>query len=187
MKARAILPGNPGHHAVQFYSDEERLCLAVADFLADGFAAGQPTLVIATPDHRKRIRAELVSRHFGVTSLIKSGSVMILDAQEMLEQFMVNGRPHTARFRAALGAVLERVSLFGGESIVRGYGEMVDVLCGAGKYDAAIQVEGLWNELAKAHSFSLLCGYSVVNVASDQVYADVCAHHTHVHGALAIA
>jgi hypothetical protein len=112
---------------------------------------------------------------------------MILDAQEMLEQFMVNGRPHTARFRAAVGAVLERLSMFGGESIVRGYGEMVDVLCRAGKYDAAIQLEGLWNELAKAHSFSLLCGYAVCSVGSDKVYADVCAHHTHVHGDLAIA
>lgn len=183
---KAILPGNPGHHAVQFYSDDEGLCMAVADFLADGFAAGQPTLVIATNDHRKRIRAELVARHFSVSSLIKTGSVMMLDAHEMLEQFMVNGRPHSARFRAALGAVIERVSLFGGESIVRGYGEMVDVLCRAGRYDAAIQVEGLWNELAKAHSFSLLCGYAIGNVASNQVYADVCAHHTHVHGAVAV-
>ena len=42
------LHGGPGH-AVQFYEREEYLYAVVAEFLAQGLTAGEPTIVIATP------------------------------------------------------------------------------------------------------------------------------------------
>ena len=42
-------------HAVRFYDSKESLCRIVAAFLGDGLAAGQPGLVIGTPEHRAGI------------------------------------------------------------------------------------------------------------------------------------
>lgn len=183
MKSRAIVPGNPGHHAVQFYSDDTRLCLSVADFLADGIAGGQPTLIIATPEHRERIAQELSARKFDVPQLVQSGTVSLLDAQETLDQFMVDGKPDPAAFKEVVGAAIDRVCWFSGESVVRAYGEMVDVLWRAGQREAAIQLELLWNDLAKQYAFSLLCGYAMGSFMKKTGRADVCAVHTHVHEA----
>src|SRR5215204_6072877 len=109
MKPRVVVPGNPGHHAVQFYSDDDRLCVSVADFLGDGIAAGQPTIVIATPAHRDRIISELTKRRFDVEALERSGSVALLDAADTLQHFMIDGRPDTALFREVIGNVIDRV------------------------------------------------------------------------------
>ena len=184
MKSRAIVPGNPGHHAVQFYSDATRLCLSVADFLADGIAAGQPTIVIATSEHRRRIVDELIARRFDVTKLMQAGTLSLLDAQETLDKFMVAGHPDPAAFKEVVGAAIDRVCWFSGESVVRAYGEMVDVLWRGGQCEAAIELELLWNDLAKQYSFSLLCGYAMGSFLKKTARAEVCAVHTHVHEAV---
>src|SRR5581483_4856909 len=46
-------------HIVQFYENDQFLCATVADFLADGIGAGQPTVVIATEPHRASITQSL--------------------------------------------------------------------------------------------------------------------------------
>jgi hypothetical protein len=185
MKARAIVPGNAGHHAVQFYSDDTRLCVSVADFLADGIAAGQPTIIIATPRHRDRIVQELAARKFDIGTLLGTGRVALFDAADTLNLFMMNGRPDPTLFRQTLGAALARLCATTDEPVVRAYGEMVDVLWRAGNCDAAIQLELLWNDLSKDYSFSLLCGYAMGPFMKQTGHADICALHNHVHAAIA--
>ena len=184
MKSQTRVPGNPGHHAVQFYSDDDRLCVSVADFLGDGLAAGQPLIIIATPSHRDRIIAELRTRHFDVDSLVASGKIQVLDAAETLTHFMVNGRPDHLLFRRVVSSVLDGVITSSGERNVRAYGEMVDVLWRSGHPEAALRLEALWNDLAKTHDFSLMCGYANGNFVQPTGKEDVCAQHTHVYQAV---
>ena len=181
MKSRALVPGNAGHHAVQFYSDDEPLCLSVADFLADGIAAQQPVIVIATPDHRKRIINALLNRRFRVDGLLGTGSVTLLDAEATLKLFMVNGSPSASKFRHAIGDVFDRVAGKRSETPVRAYGEMVDVLWRQGRCAAAIELEVLWNNLAKTYAFSLLCGYVTAKLHEHGGRESICALHTQVH------
>ena len=140
------LPGNPGHHAIQFYSDSERLCLSVADFLADGLAARQPVVVIATPEHRSLIRGELARRRFEVNRLLDTGQMLIFDAQHTLNQFHSNDRIDAARFRNIVGDVMKQATS-GQAECVRAYGEMVNLLWQAGKRQQAVELEILWNNL----------------------------------------
>ena len=151
--------------------------MAVADFLADGFAAGQPTLVIATSDHRKRIRAELVARHFSVSSLIKTGSVMMLDTHEMLEQFMVNGRPHSARFRAALGWRLSACPCLAVSRSCVATAKWWTSCVAPGDTTRPFSWKASGTSWPRLTRFRSSCGYAIGNVASNQVYADVCAPH----------
>ena len=176
------LPGNAGHHAVQFYRDDTRLCQSVADFLADGIAAGQPLVVIATPEHRELICAELTLRRFPVNRIVSDRQLLLLDARKTLSQFFFRGKLDTLRFRETIGRAIATVCGRRTDCTVRAYGEMVDLLWREGKCQEAIELEILWNNLARTHAFSLLCGYAMGSFYKEtDGHADVCALHTHVH------
>ncbi len=68
---------------------------------------------------------------------------------------------------------------------VRIYGEVVALLWAAGHVNAALELEGLWNELGRQIPFSLFCGYPRHLVESSQhqgAVAEVCRLHTAVVG-----
>ena len=177
MQARAMLPGNPGHHAVQFLVTKNG-CACRGRLSRRWLRRGSATLLYATLTSQ-RIRAELVSCHF---ASIAHQSVIVISRAGMLG---IHGQRSaaSARFRRSRRRARTRL-LFGGESTCAGLRNGRRALSRR-QNDCASRSKAS-GYLAKAHSFSLLCGYAS-HVASDRVYADVCAHHTHVHGALAVA
>jgi hypothetical protein len=149
-----------GYHGVHFYRTSAELSEAVVDFLGRGVAAREPVLIIATASHRRRFTTSLLKQQRTIEDSIGGGSVTLLDAETTLQRFMVNGLPDASRFRAAMAPVLHRAAKRRRNQTIRAYGEMVDVLWQQGRFDAAVQLELLWNELATTHRFSLLCGYA---------------------------
>lgn len=175
----AHTPG--GHfHAVRFYEDDNSLCRIVSTFIAEGIAAKQPALVIATEPHIKGILRNLTGAAIDVDALRRSGDLLLLDARDTLSQFMVNGQPDAELFKASATAAIEQVCRGRKDCTIRAYGEMVDLLWKDGMSVAAIRLEMLWNRLANSHDFSLLCGYAMGNFYKDATIEDICRHHTHV-------
>ena len=63
------------------------------------------------------------------------------------------------------------------------FGEMVAVLWAQKKYEAAIRLEELWNELALTCSFYLCCAYPASAFQERLIggpYARICAQHSDV-------
>jgi signal transduction histidine kinase len=178
-----LLDRPPGSsHIVQFYDGDDFLAGVVTRFLAAGLEGGEPAVVVATPEHRQLFRAGLERRGFDVDGALASGRLTMLDAQETLARFMVDGMPDAACFRAEVGAVVADLCA-GPAATCRAYGEMVDVLWRQGRHGAAIRLEELWNELGRAHTFSLLCAYRMGNfagAADGRPLAAVCGTHSHV-------
>ena len=61
------------------------------------------------------------------------------------------------------------------------YGEIVALLWAAGHVNAALELEGFWNELGREIPFSLYCGYPRQSVESSQHHgavSEVCRLHT---------
>jgi KaiC/GvpD/RAD55 family RecA-like ATPase len=175
------------HHAVQFYGDDESLFTTVAGFLSQGFVDGHPAIVIATEDHRAAILEHLRGRLIDVDKAQRMGSLIVLDAQQTLDLFMVHGTPDAQRFEDSVGKLIGEV-LEGRQDkvLIRAYGEMVDVLWKEGKPDAAIRLEMLWNRLAQRYGFALLCGYSMGNFYKEtKGFEAICRQHTHVVAPLA--
>jgi hypothetical protein len=171
----------PGHfHAVRFYENKASLCRTVADFLAEGFRAQQPGLVIATPAHTTAVLDELSARDFDVSRLQAVGDLLLLDARDTLATFMADGMPDSAAFKTIVPAIIERLCGERSDRTVRAYGEMVDVLWKDGRTAAAIRLEVLWNQLAMTHAFSLVCGYAMGHFYKDAGMRDICAQHSHV-------
>jgi signal transduction histidine kinase len=170
-------------HVVQFYDTETYLAAAVADYLAGGLRSGQPVLVIATPEHRDAFSIRLKAKGLDVERARASGQLMMLDAEEMLSTFMSDSIPDPHRFKKVIGDVLSRAVCGTSHSVTRAYGEMVDILWRDGNIEGAIRVEELWNDLATAHSFSLLCAYGMGNFsreAHSPGFEAICRQHLHV-------
>lgn len=169
------------HHAVQFYGDDDSLFTTVAGFLSQGLVDGHPAIVIATDAHRTAILKYLRARLIDVDKAQTLGSLIVLDAQATLDQFMVGETPDEARFDQSVGKLIERVLRGRDGVLIRAYGEMVDVLWKQGQPDAAIRLEVLWNKLAQRYGFALLCGYSIGNFYKEtRGFEDICREHTHI-------
>ena len=170
------------HHAVQFYGNDDELFKTVGTFLSEGLVSGHPSVVIATPPHRLAIEKVLEQRMIDVERARRIGDLVLLDAEDTLATFMIDGAPSASVFKKVIGDVIEQTLRGRERTPVRAYGEMVDVLWKQGKTAAAVRLEVLWNDLASTHVFSLLCGYAIGNFYKQtQQYEEVCNLHTHVH------
>ena len=169
------------HHAVQFYADEHSLFTTVATFLSQGLIARQPAIVIATEAHRAAIVEHLCGHLIDCERAVRNGQLILLDAEEMLGLFMIDGRPDPALFSQAITPVIEGMLADKTGTVIRAYGEMVDVLWKQGQTDAAIKLEILWNKLAMQYHFALLCGYAMgAFYKQSKQMAQVREQHSHV-------
>ena len=193
---------NVGHHAVQFYGHDEELAEQVVGYLLEAFANGGVAVVIATPEHRRKFEARLRKALGGDADLAAardSGAYLALDARETVRALMpadrlapaaadrlapaAAGGLDPAAFDRVIGGLIRQAGA--GGRPVRAYGEMVALLWDDGLVNAAIQLEAMWNELGRAHSFSLFCGYPVGSVTRDghlDAFAAVCRLHREVVG-----
>ena len=172
-----------GDHIVHFYEDEEFLFNAVAHFAAAGLAADEPVLIVATESHRAAFADRLCRNGASPDVAVASGQLLMLDARETLTRFMIGDEPDWHRFRATIGAALEKCRAGRAFARVRVFGEMVDLLWRGGNRAAAVRLEELWNELARVQSFSLLCAYSMANFympGDGELFDQVCGAHSHV-------
>ena len=139
--------------------------------------------MVATNEHRHAIGTGLMP--VGGTVDVRNARVnmIAIDAQQLLDRFLVDGLPDAAAFRRELETLLDEVAGTTGPVLI--YGEMVAVLWEQGNVAAAIALEDLWNDLATSHTFSLLCGYPSAFFPADRAeeFDNVCARHTEVTGA----
>ncbi|MFL5340760.1 MAG: PAS domain S-box protein [Gemmataceae bacterium] len=172
--------GTAGHF-VQFYESDDFLADSVSAFIGDGFDADAGSIVIATPKHRREIDDRLRVRGIDPETAAAQGQYLALDAAETLARFMSGDSPDPARFAEVIGEAIARVGK--GRPGLRAFGEMVALLWADGNRAAAVRLEELWNDLARTHTFALLCAYPIAGLGPDEPggsFADVCACHTRV-------
>ena len=142
---------------MSFYDRDADIVADVARFLADGLAQGDRVVVVATAEHRQALEDVLLQYGADAVRARVSGRYLAFDAAEMLGRVMRNGRPDDARFRTAVGSVVDAAGEDGCR--VRVFGEMVTLLWDTGDVAGAIELETIWNRLSATHDFSLLCAY----------------------------
>lgn len=168
------------HHAVQFYGSDQSLYATVAGFLGEGLLAGQPAIIIATPEHAASVEEHLSRKLIDCLRARQNGDLVVLDAEETLDLFMVGDTPDPTLFEDNVGRMIQQ-ALSGRPTILRAYGEMVDVLWKQGRSQSAIALEILWNKLAVKHNFALLCGYAMGSFYKQtKQLEEIAAQHSHV-------
>ena len=170
-------------HVVQFYDRDEELTENAGDYLAGAIAEGGAAVIVATPSHCAGFEARLAAGGVNVGAARRDGSLVCLDATRIAGRLTSGGQVDLAAF----GTQFRPAILAAGEAPgpVRIYGEVVALLWAAGQVNAALELEGLWNDLGREIPFSLFCGYPRHLVDSSQhqgAVAEVCRLHTAVVG-----
>ena len=168
-------------HIVQFFDSDDSRAHNVAAFLAKGIEAGEPVLIIARPANTSAIFEQLQVLGVAVAAAVECGMLITKDADETLRRLTYQGMPDAALFDALLA---EEAIALSSRGRVRAYGEMVDILARRGEVEAAVKLEGLWNELAERVSLFLMCGYSAahfVSTTTHRALLEICKAHSGVH------
>ena len=166
---------------MNLYDEDEHLVASVSEFVMGSVAAGDVVVIIATRAHREAIEVCLRGRGVDFERSREAGQYLTFDAAEMLSTFTDGGELDGDRFRTIVGGLVDRLSADGRR--VRAFGEMVALLWENGDVAAAIELESLWNELARTHRFSLYCAYPMASLVSHgdvMATSKVCEHHSDV-------
>lgn len=172
-------------HVVQFYQDDKFLIDSVSGFIGSALAAGDATVLIATPAHLQGVEQVLRKRGLEIGQAVRQRRFFALDATETLAKVMVEGLPDEKLFRKVIGGTLAKAaaSVAGERRRTAAFGEMVNILWATGNYEGALRLEQLWNQLANDHSFSLLCAYPIAGFNSAKhtdTFLKICSEHSAV-------
>ena len=172
-------------HELEFYSDDAAFVVGFTRFIEASLRAGNAVVVVATEAHRKDLFATLQARGVDIVAAIDQMRYISLDVADMLSTFMVNGLPDPARcLKLAGDLVMEAAKAAKGEPPrVAVCGEIAPTLWAQGKADAAVQVEHLWDEIARTHEVDILCGYVLNSFQREHeghIYERICAEHSAV-------
>jgi hypothetical protein len=168
-------------HIAQAYQDESFLVEAVSHFVGSGLYHGDGVLVIPTAAHWDAVKGRLAAEDVDVDEAVRSGQLVILDAEQTLSQFMTEGMPDWLLFKKLVGGLIEQMRQK--HRMVRAFGEMVNLLRQSGNREATLCLEEFWNKLIKFHGISLFCAYHLDPLditAYGGPLEDICRAHTHL-------
>jgi PAS domain S-box-containing protein len=172
-------------HVVQLYTDDGFLIDVLSRFIGGALAVGDAAVVIATKSHRTELERRLSANGVDTAKAAVQRRYVVLDAAEILPEVMADGSLDETRFTDTVGGALIKAesSLAHKQGRVAVFGELVALLWAEGKPAQAIRVEQLWNELAKSHSFSLLCAYPIAGCNHEkhiEPFLKMCGEHSSV-------
>jgi len=170
------------HHQVLFYSSDAVLVGSLTRFIANVLHAGTAVLVLVTDMHQQHLERSLKASRVDLPLAIRQGQYVPLNIGDMLAKVMVNGRPDQTRFLEAvedlLIAAAQRTA--GRYGKVAAVGECSPTVWARGDVDAAIQLEHLWDGIAKSHQMDVLCAYPLSAREDSHAVRSLCAEHTDV-------
>ena len=141
--------------------------------------------MVATELLRKGLLQGLQVHGVDVAAAIEQRRYIPLDVAETLSTFMVINLPDPVRFFKVGGDLITataRAAKGGHPPGAAGSG-LAPVLWAQNKTDAAIQLERLWDEIAKTYEVDILCGYVLTGLQREQqghIYERICAEHSAV-------
>jgi hypothetical protein len=145
-------------HVAQLFDSDDSLADGVASFLREGLMRNGQVLAVVSEVRWYAISMRLSALGWPTDEAVRLGHLVVRNATQTLDEFMIDGRLRTGLFFATVGTLVEGLTAC--RKPLRIYGEMVDLLAARGDYAAALELEDLWNELASEHRFTLLCGYT---------------------------
>jgi hypothetical protein len=169
-------------HVVQFFDTDESRATNVAAFLAEGYEAGEPIIIIARARNSAAILTAMESLGVPVQQAVEAGVLFVKEAVDTLRALSRSGAPATDLFEKVIGRELVALARHGRR--IRAYGEMVDILAQRGDLPDAVALEALWNDLGTRVSCTLLCGYCAahfVSTGTHRALLEICAAHSDVH------
>lgn len=163
-------------HVLQIYEDDETLINTLAAFVKTGIQSGEAVVIVATDEHLKALNQQLTKKGLHVFELILTEQYSPINANRLLSKFMFNDLPDETLFTQLITILLSKVRGRKNRT-VRVFGEMVAILNNEGKFQAAIELEKMWNRLREDDRFCLFCAYPKKDLPDAGLHT-VCSQHS---------
>jgi MEDS: MEthanogen/methylotroph, DcmR Sensory domain len=157
----------PRDHIVQLYQDQEFLNRAVCRFAAAALANGEGVILVPTIAHWDAFCPRLEAEGVDVKAAQNRGQLSIVDADNLLPDFMRDAMPDAPLFLGLAADVIARARDDGRYPRVRWWGEMVNILWERGEVAASMNLEDLFDQLAHKHDISIFCSFLMDNFNGD--------------------
>ncbi|HEY6158825.1 MAG TPA: MEDS domain-containing protein [Gemmatimonadales bacterium] len=161
--ARVVADAAPRDHIVQLYQDQDFLNRAVCRFAGAALANGEGLILVPTLTHWNAIRPRLEAEGVDVKAARERGQLTVVDADEFLPRFMRDVMPDSVVFLGLAADVIGQARGNGQYPKVRWWGEMVNVLWERGDVAASMNLEDLFDQLAKQHDIAIFCSFLMDN------------------------
>ncbi len=165
--ARVVADAVAPDHIVQLYQDQDFLNRAVCRFAGAALANGEGLILVPTLTHWNAIRPRLETEGVDVESARERGQLTVVDADEFLPTFLRDAMPDSAVFLGLAADVIGQARAGGRYPKVRWWGEMVNVLWERGDVAASMNLEDLFDQLARKHDIAIFCSFLMDNFDGD--------------------
>jgi hypothetical protein len=162
-----LASAGPRDHIVQLYQDQEFLNRAVCRFAASAMAHGEGVILVPTSAHWDAFRPRLEAEGVDITVAERSGQLTVVDADELLPQFMRDAMPDAPVFLGLAGEVIAKARSGARYPKVRWWGEMVNILWERGDVAASMALEDQFDHLAHEHEIAIFCSFVMDNFDGD--------------------
>lgn len=162
-----LVSAGPRDHIVQLYQDQQFLNRAVCRFAAGAIANGEGVILVPTVAHWNAFRPRLEAEGVDVAEAQKSGQLSVVDADQLLPQFMRDAMPDAPVFLGLAADVISKARAGGKYPKVRWWGEMVNVLWEQGNVAASMALEDQFDQLAHQHEIAIFCSFVMDNFNSE--------------------
>jgi hypothetical protein len=170
-------------HVVQICDSDDFLITGVAYFAAEGLRAGEAVLLTGTRPHLAGVRRALIASGVDAEGALRSGQLMLSDAQEVAASLAAGGRPDPARFDVLAEEILSRACADPRFTGARWWGEIAPTVRASGHAREALRLEESADRAIKRHGVALLCSYLLDRfdpAGYDGFFKEVCCRHSHV-------
>jgi DNA-binding NarL/FixJ family response regulator len=172
-------------HTVQFHANDRHFLDEVSQLVGATLRSGEQVVIVTSEATRIGVAQRLQARQMNLAMLAERGQYVEQDSALALSHVMHDGRPDKERFAEIIhGLDLLRLAAPNGP---RGrltiFGDMTVSLCRNGDFEAALEIERIWNELTRPLPFFTVCGYPIdcfEHSAAGNQLASVCAEHSAV-------
>ena len=158
-----LASAGPRDHIVQLYQDQQFLNRAVCRFAASALANGEGVILVPTAAHWEAFRPRLEAEGVDVDAAQECGQLTVVDADELLPQFMRDAMPDAPVFLGLAADVIAKARGGGRYPKVRWWGEMVNVLWERGDVAASMDLEDQFDRLAHEHEIAIFCSFVMDN------------------------
>lgn len=158
-----LASAGPRDHIVQLYQDQQFLNRAVCRFAASAIANGEGVILVPTAAHWDAFRPRLEAEGVDTQAAQDCGQLTVVDADELLPQFMRDAMPDAPVFLGLAADVIARARGGGRYPKVRWWGEMVNVLWERGDVAASMDLEDQFHRLAHEHEIAIFCSFVMDN------------------------
>jgi DNA-binding NarL/FixJ family response regulator len=172
-------------HAIQLHANGSHFLDEVSRLVRATLRSGEQVVLITSEATRIGVAERLQARHMNLAVLAEREQYVTMDSAQALSHVMREGRPDKERIAEMIhGLDLLRLAVPNRpRSRLTIVGDMSPTLCRNGDFEAAVELEQLWNDLTRTLPFFTVCSYPIDCFENSQalnLLSNVCAAHSAV-------